>query len=63
MCTASFGQPSLVLSLDGTGYEIDLDADHAKTLRDALAPKVSAVNRAGGHTRPDPRRRCSGFVV
>jgi hypothetical protein len=49
--------------LDGTGYEIDLDADHAKTLRDALAPKVSAVNRAGGHTRPDPRRRCSGFVV
>ena len=37
--------------LDGTEYEIDLNAEHAKALRDALAPFVNAARRAGGGAR------------
>jgi len=37
--------------LDGSEYEIDLNAAHAKALREALAPYVSAARRAGGGTR------------
>jgi nucleoid-associated protein Lsr2 len=37
--------------LDGTDYEIDLNAEHARQLRDALAQYISAVRRAGGSTR------------
>ena len=33
--------------LDGSEYEIDLNADHAQALREALAPYVSAARRAG----------------
>ena len=33
--------------LDGTEYEIDLNAEHAKELRDALARYVGAARRAG----------------
>ena len=36
--------------LDGTEYEIDLNADHAQALRDTLARYVQ-VARAGGGTR------------
>jgi hypothetical protein len=41
--TVSFG-------LDGKNYVIDLNAKHAKALREALAPYV-------GHGRPDGARR------
>src|ERR1700760_3429713 len=34
--------------LDGTEYEIDLNAGHAQALRDALARYVRAAGRAGG---------------
>jgi len=34
--------------LDGTEYEIDLNAEHAQGLRDALAPYVRAGRRPGG---------------
>ena len=34
--------------LDGTEYEIDLNAKHAQQLRDALARYVSAGRRTGG---------------
>jgi len=34
--------------LDGTEYEIDLNAEHAQALRDALARYVRAARRAGG---------------
>jgi hypothetical protein len=34
--------------LDGAEYEIDLSAEHAKALRDALARYVSAARRVGG---------------
>ena len=37
--------------LDGTDYEIDLNTEHARELRDALAPYVSAARRAGGAAR------------
>src|SRR2546421_10679402 len=37
--------------LDGTEYEIDLNAKHAQQLRDALARYVAASRRAGASTR------------
>jgi hypothetical protein len=37
--------------LDGTGYEIDLNAGHARALRDALSRYVQAARRAGDGTR------------
>jgi nucleoid-associated protein Lsr2 len=37
--------------LDGTDYEIDLSAEHAQALRDALERYVSAARRAGGGSR------------
>ena len=42
--------------LDGTDYEIDLNAEHAQALRDALARYVHAARRAGG----GPRRLARG---
>jgi hypothetical protein len=47
--------------LDGTEYEIDLNADHAKALRDALARYVGAARRVSGGTRRPARsgRRAS----
>jgi len=41
--------------LDGAEYEIDLNAAHAKALREALAPYVSAARRASGGTRRPAR--------
>lgn len=47
--------------LDGTEYEIDLNEEHAKALRDALARYVSAARRASGGARRPARsgRRAS----
>jgi len=47
--------------LDGTEYEIDLNAEHAQALRDALAPYVRSARRAGGGPRRAARasRRAS----
>ncbi len=42
--------------LDGTEYEIDLNAEHAQALRSALAPYVSAARRAGGGAARRPAR-------
>jgi len=39
------------VGLDGTEYEIDLNAEHAQALRDALARYVSAARRAGSSAR------------
>ena len=41
--------------LDGTDYEIDLSAEHAQALRDALARYISAARRAGAGTRRQVR--------
>jgi hypothetical protein len=35
-------------ALDGTEYEIDLNAKHAEELRKALSPYVEAARRGGG---------------
>ena len=53
--TVSFG-------LDGAEYEIDLNVEHAKALRDALARYVNAGRRAGGGVKRPARnrRRVSG---
>ena len=47
--------------LDGTDYEIDLNAEHAEALRDALAPYVRSARRASGGARKPARgaRRAS----
>ena len=37
--------------LDGAEYEIDLNAGHARELRDALPRYVDAARRAGGGAR------------
>ena len=37
--------------LDGAEYEIDLNAGHARELRDALSRYVGAARRAGGAAR------------
>ncbi len=37
--------------LDGTDYEIDLNAEHAQALRDALERYMKAARRAGGGAR------------
>lgn len=42
-------------SLDGTEYEIDLNADHTQQLREALAPYVGAGRRVSGSTRRPAR--------
>ena len=41
--------------LDGIDYEIDLNAEHAQALRDALARYVRAARRAGGAARRPAR--------
>ena len=41
------GDESLSFALDGAAYEIDLCADHAAELRDAMAPYIGAGRRAG----------------
>ena len=41
--------------LDGEQYEIDLNAGHARALRDALARYVQAARRAGGSARRPAR--------
>jgi hypothetical protein len=42
-------------ALDGTTYEIDLSADNAAKLRDALSPWVSQGRRTGGRARRGTR--------
>ena len=51
--------------LDGTEYEIDLNAEHAQALRDALARYVHAARRARGGARRLARggRRASASGV
>ena len=41
--------------LDGTEYEIDLNAEHAKNMREALARYVNTGRRVGGSARKPAR--------
>lgn len=45
------------LRLDGTAYEIDLNAEHATSLRQVLAPFMAAARRAGARPAPASPRR------
>ena len=47
---------TVFFSFEGRHYEIDLSAENAAKLRDALAPFVAAARRSNGGHRP-PRTR------
>lgn len=52
---------TVTFGVDGTSYEIDLTAEHAAALRDALAPYVGAARRTSARparsTRSPSRSR------
>ena len=59
----STAEGTVRFGLDGTEYEIDLNARHAKELQDALARYVDAARRASGSARKPARgsrRRTAG---
>ena len=47
----SAAEGTIRFGLDGTEYEIDLNDEHARELREALARHVGAGRRAGGAAR------------
>jgi hypothetical protein len=51
----SAAEGTVRLGLDGTEYEIDLNAAHARQLRDALARYVDAARRVSGSARKPAR--------
>jgi hypothetical protein len=51
----SAAEGTVRFSMDGTEYEIDLNAKHAQELRDALARYVGAARRVGGTARRSVR--------
>ena len=51
----SAAEGTVRFGLDGTEYEIDLNAEHAQQLRDALAAYVRAGRRVGGGARRPAR--------
>jgi hypothetical protein len=51
----SAAEGTVRFGLDGAEYEIDLNARHARELRDALARYAGAARRAGGATRRPAR--------
>ena len=61
----SEAEGTIRFGLDGTEYEIDLNAEHAQALRHVLARYVHAARRAGGGARRPARggRRASAGGV
>jgi hypothetical protein len=53
----SDAEGTVCFRLDGTEYEIDLNAKHAQQLRDALARYVAAARRTGASARQPTRSR------
>jgi uncharacterized membrane protein len=51
----SAAEGTVRFGLDGTEYEIDLNEEHAKELREALARYVGAARRASGAARRPAR--------
>ena|SRR6266446_6582083 len=51
----SVAEGTVRFGLEGAAYEIDLNAEHAKALRNALAAYVSAARRVGGSARKPAR--------
>jgi hypothetical protein len=54
-------------SLDGTGYEIDMCSNHAKDMREKVAPYLAHARRAGAVRHNSggrrPRNRASGTAI
>ncbi|HEX2893192.1 MAG TPA: Lsr2 family protein [Marmoricola sp.] len=53
-------EETVSFALDGKDYEIDLNADNAAKLRDALAPYVGHARRSGGRRRGAGRGSAAG---
>jgi hypothetical protein len=51
----SAAEGTVRFGLDGTEYEIDLNAGHARELRDALARYLDAAHRVSGSARKPAR--------
>ena len=51
----SVAEGTVRFGLDGADYEIDLNEEHARELRDALGRYVSAARRASGGARRPAR--------
>ncbi|AXB45646.1 histone-like nucleoid-structuring protein Lsr2 [Amycolatopsis albispora] len=51
----SEAEETVEFGLDGVSYQIDLSADNAEELRDALAQYVEHARRAGGRKRSGGR--------
>jgi len=51
---------TVTFALDGASYEIDLSAENADTLREAVAAYLAAARRVGGRS---VRRTSSGAVT
>jgi hypothetical protein len=58
----SAAEGTVRFGLDGTEYEIDLNAGHARELRDALARYADAGRRVGGSARKPARGSRRGPV-
>ena len=56
----STAEGTIRFGLDGVEYEIDLNAGHAKELRDALARYVDAARRVSGSVPRSARGRRRG---
>jgi nucleoid-associated protein Lsr2 len=54
---SSAADETVVFSLDGVSYEIDLASKNAKKLRGDLTPWVAASRRIGGRRRPSATGR------
>ena len=52
----STAEGTVRFGLDGAEYEIDLNTEHARQLRDALAAYVRAGRRVSGGSPARPRR-------
>jgi hypothetical protein len=55
----SEAQETVSLGLDGVTYELDLNDEHAKQLREALAPYLEAGRRVGGGARRGPAKKAA----
>ena len=53
--TNSAAEGTVRFGLDGTEYEIDLNAGHARELREVLARYLDAARRVGGSARRPAR--------
>ncbi|MGH3204719.1 MAG: histone-like nucleoid-structuring protein Lsr2 [Streptosporangiaceae bacterium] len=59
----STAEGTVRFGLDGTEYEIDLNAAHAKELRDALARYLDAARRVSGSARKPARASRRGTAA